>query len=333
MKSVKYPSVSVVVLNYNGKRHLKGCFKSLLNSHYPKEKFEVLMVDNNSSDDSIEYTRKNFPDVKILPLDKDYGYSGGMNRGVDAAKGEYLILLNNDTVVEKEWLIELINVIKDDKKIGVCTAKILNYSKPNLVNCVGGFMSVFGVSGSLGENEREKKYQSIFPVFFPSGCCCIIRKKLFKKIGKFDQDYFMYVEDSELGWKLWDTGYKVLVVPKSRIYHKVNSNKKKPSDYYFFNTRNRLITIVKNATNLNLLPIIGFSIICHFFQFIVFIFTLKIRNALATANGIIWVFLNLDKIIKKRNLWKFKTGISSKMMLGIEESIKIFYKKFTKHFI
>jgi GT2 family glycosyltransferase len=332
MTSIKQPSVSVVVVNYNGKRHLKECFESLLNSHYPKEKLEILMVDNNSSDGSLDYVKKNFPNVRILSLDKDYGYAGGINRGVNAAKGEYLVLLTNDTVMEKGWLVELINVINDDKKIGACTPKILNYNKPNLLNCVGGFMSVFGVSGSLGENERENKYESISPVFFPSGCCFIIRKKLIEKIGKLDQDYFMYVEDTDVGWKLWDAGYKVLVVPKSRIYHKVNSNPKS-SDYYFFNTRNRLITIIKNTTNLNLLPILGFSIICHYFQSIAFIITLKICNAFATLKGIVWVFLNLDKIIKKRNSWKIRTGRARKMMLNIEESIKIFYKKSTKHFI
>jgi GT2 family glycosyltransferase len=331
MKS-KEPSVSVIVINYNGKRHLKECFESLLNSQYPKEKLEILMIDNNSSDGSLEYVKKKFPIVKVLSLDKDYGYAGGIDRGVNAAKGEYLVLLTNDTVMEKKWLIEMIDVINCDKKIGACTPKILNYSKPNLISCVGGFMSVFGVSGSLGENERENKYESIFPVFFPSGCCFVIRKKLFEKIGKLDQDYFMYVEDTDVGWKLWDAGYKVLVVPKSRIYHKVNSNPKSP-DYYFFNTRNRLITIIKNTTNFNLIPILWFSIICHFFQFIAFITTLKIRNAFATLKGALWIFLNLDKTIEKRNSWKLRTGRSRKMMLGVEESIKIFYKKSMKHFV
>lgn len=156
---------------------------------------------------------------------------------------------------------------------------------------------------------------------------------MFRRLNGFDPDYFIYSDDTDLGWKLWNMGYKVLVVPTSKIYHKVSAVMKKSPMYYFLNTKNRLVTITRNASTESLIPILGFSLIFHSLQFFIFLLGGKVKKALATLKGMVWFFVNLNEVIKKRMNWKYRNKISRRMMLGFEKSFKIFLKKFSKHFI
>src|SRR3990170_8146316 len=121
------PLCSIVALNYNGKEHLEECFNSIREMNYPKSRYELIMVDNGSKDNSVNFARKKFPWVKILKLDKNYGFAEGNNRGMEVARGKYVIILNNDTKVDKNFLLELVKVAENNKKIAACGAKILDY--------------------------------------------------------------------------------------------------------------------------------------------------------------------------------------------------------------
>jgi GT2 family glycosyltransferase len=119
------PLVSVIIVNWNGMQYLERCLSSLRNSNYAHQKMEIIVVDNNSSDGSVDFVKKLFPDVSLLELDKNYGFTGGNNRGVKVARGELLVFLNNDTLVDENWLVELVKAANSDKQIGICGSKIM----------------------------------------------------------------------------------------------------------------------------------------------------------------------------------------------------------------
>jgi GT2 family glycosyltransferase len=237
------PFCSIVILNYNGKKYLKDCLAALRNVDYPKNRMEVILVDNNSTDGSVRYVNRGFPWVKTLKLDDNYGFSQGNNSGLDIAKGSYIIFLNNDTEVEKEWLKELVNVAQSDKSIGICGSKIKNFSGNELRNIAGeGYLNMLGIP-RFSSGAKEPK-----PCFYVSGCSLLIKKSVIRDLGYcFDDRYFLYFEDIDLCWRARLNGYKVVYVPTSVVNHKkamTSAMIGKIVDYYHY--RNKIWTFKKN---------------------------------------------------------------------------------------
>ena len=324
------PKVSVVLLTYNGSKFVKSCLQYIMHIDYPKNRMEVIVVDNNSTDNTIDIV-KNFKNVRIIQLDKNYGFAYGNNRGAAAAKGEYIAFISQDAQVTRNWLIELVKAIYDKPYIGAACSVSLYFDNKKRINSAGGFWSILGISGSIGDIPYTEgnipKY-----AFFPSGVSLIMKKSVFKKIGGFDADYFLYVEDTDLGWRIWDAGYKVVVCPTSILYHKKEMYGTRSPKYYFFNTKNRLFTIAKDATSFVMLPMLVSSILVHLVQMSIFIVKGKPYHAWETLNGILWFFGNLNLIGRKRQLWKYRTGKALQMMFGLGDSINIMSKKTSKHF-
>ncbi|MBI2547517.1 MAG: glycosyltransferase family 2 protein [Candidatus Aenigmarchaeota archaeon] len=335
------PFVSVVVLNYNGERFIKDCLESLKNIDYDNDRFEVIVVDNASTDKSVEVIKKYTPWAKFIETGKNLGYAGGNNVGVENAKGEYLVILNPDTEVDKNWLKELVKHIISDSGIGACSSKVLYYADKSKINTIGGFWSVLGVSGSIGEMDSQDKYDDTVYTFYPTGCSMIMKKELYLSLGKFDDDYFLYCEDPDIGWRIWDNGYKVCLAPKSIVYHLGSAalkglGKKSYSNlFYFYNTRNGLLTIIKNATTMDLLWMVPLYFVSWSTLAFLFLIRGKFIAAKSTIKGLIWPVSNLPWVIKKRYTANYKrTGKSKYMMTGFIDTLKIFFKsKFGKHFL
>jgi len=251
-----YPFVSIIVVNYNGKRWIDKCFKSLEEIDYPKDRYEVIMGDNTSTDDSVEYTKKNFPWVRILQFDKNYGFCKGNNLCAKEAKGEYLVFLNDDTFVDKKWLKELIKGVISEKEVICCACKML---VPNLIvegkyiiNTVGG--TIFpdgGFYNGFLELDAEK-YNKPQYVGFACGAGVLIKKDFFLSTNGFDEYYYFTVEEIDLGLRVWRYGYKVLYVPSAIMWHFGGGSDSfehkaitSPS-LEFIITRNRIYFILKN---------------------------------------------------------------------------------------
>ncbi|KAF6245796.1 glycosyltransferase family 2 protein [Nitrosopumilus sp. b2] len=204
------PKVSIIIINYNGKKLLEKCLESLFQIDY--ENFEIILVDNNSNDGSIEYVTKNFPSIIIIKLDSNKGFAEPNNMATKIAKGDYLLFLNNDTIVTKNFLTELIQVIENDKKIAICQSLLL---KPDgSVDSSGDFIDPLGVvynSRTIPTKERE--------ISSARGACMLIKKNIFDELGGFDEHFFVSFEDVDIGWRAWIKGYKVIVAPKSIVYH------------------------------------------------------------------------------------------------------------------
>lgn len=333
---MKFPFVSIILVSYNSKLYFNECFSSIREIEYPRYRYEVILVDNNSRDGSSEYVKEAFKWVRLLQLDKNYGVDAALNKGVEISKGKYVVFLNLDTVVEKKWLIELVKVMETDKKIAACGSKALYYDNRGIINTIGGFWSVFGFSGSLGEGKNKNEFTDLKEVFFPSGCSMIVRRDAFLSVGGFDEDYFMYVEEPDITWKLWNLGYKTLFVPSSVMYHKVSVSMKKTGGgfkplMYYHTTKNRLATIIKNARLIDIFWMLPLSMGAHFFEAFLFLFKLRLDNFVAVIRGILWVFINLPMLVRKRAL-SVHNDEANKKMIGILESIYIFINKFRKHF-
>ena len=323
------PRVSVIIVNYNSKDIL-NCIKSIRENNFPQDKIEIIVVDNKSSDDSILRIRKKYKDVKIVELNENYGYGIGCNRGADVAQGKYLIFLTPDNIVSKEWLTNLVNVIENNKNIGTVTSRIMYYDNKDRINSLGCFLSAYGICGSVNTLEHLKPHS--LDLFAPSGASFIIAKKTFDKIQGFDENLFLYAEDVDIGWRVLNLGLKNVLSPDSVTYHKTElSMLHKSPHFYFYNTRNSLLIIIKNATLPHIIPMVAFSSIFHLSRFITFLLTGRIVHAKATFSAVWWFVANLKRVIKIRSSEKNRNDLYVKSLLGFKESIPILLSKVHRH--
>ena len=207
---VDIPFISIIIVNYNGKSHLEKCLKSLAEINY--HNIEIILVDNNSSDSSLEYVKDNYPNTIILKLDKNYGFAKPNNMATKIAKGEYFLFLNNDTEVTPNFINELLTVSEADQSIAVLQSLLL---KPNCeVDSSGDFIDKLGVvynSKKIPDNVRQ--------ISSARGASMLVRRDAFEKLDGFDEKFFVSFEDVDLGWRAWILGYKVVLVPQSIVYH------------------------------------------------------------------------------------------------------------------
>jgi len=244
------PSVSIIIVNYNGKQFLNDCLHSVLQTDYPN--YEVILIDNGSSDGSAEYIThmfKDYPRITIALLDKNYGFSEGNNRGSSFInkKSKYIVFLNNDTKVEKSWLKELVNVMELDKNIGVAQAKLLIMNKNRVIDCAGALISRIGQVISCGYGQKDLgQYDCIREIFYAKGAAMIVRRNLWQVLKGFEPLFFFYWEDADFCWRVRLMGYKIVFIPNSIVYH---ASKATISKYYFssvsfYDSRNRIFTLV-----------------------------------------------------------------------------------------
>jgi GT2 family glycosyltransferase len=306
--SVKLPTMSIIIPNFNGKQFLAKCLSSIFQMNYPSASYEVILVDNRSTDESKEYVEARFPQVKILALDKNYGFAGGDNRGAKVAKGEILVFLNNDATVDKNWLCEIAKVMLQNPKIGICGSKIVLMKKPNNTQYSGGYLNLLG--GSVfspfhGDNPKQNYY-------FVGAICGAsfgARKEVFEKIGGFDEDFFMYAEEGDLCMRAWIQGYPVAYAPHSIMYHfssgtasSQNEVKRQynddvlharltsPTNAYYGN-RNSIMMLIKNFQAKNIAIGVFFS---YFLLLLQLFFVLRKKST------------NYIKLLLKAGAWPLK---------------------------
>ncbi len=230
--------VSIIVVNYNGKPYLDKCIKSLLKLNFPKKEYEIIVVDNNSPDESWKIAEK-YKQVKLIRNKENTGFSGGNNIGFNASKGKYVALLNNDAEVDKEWLNELLKPFKENE-VGATTSIVYygkNLKKYNIPWFSGSkiYPMHFVKHDYLGHKAGYSDY--------PCGCSMMIKKDIVNKIGcLFDEKFFMYTEDADLGIRLRKHGYKIFYNPKAIAYHHIDRDRLSKNEvYYSFRNRSYIL--------------------------------------------------------------------------------------------
>lgn len=239
---------SVIIPNWNGKNLLKICLNSLKKQTF--KNFEIIVVDNGSIDGSIEYLKKwkmENGKWKIILLDKNYGFAKAVNEGIKNALGEYIILINNDTEVEKNCLKFLVEAA-DKQDVGFVAAKMLNFYKRDVIDSAGDYIDVVGHANNIGLGEKDsEKFQRSGYVFLVTGGGGLFKREVFDRVGLFDEDYFAYFEDVDLCLRAQLVGFKGWFEKRAKIYHihKATSSKIRPfAEYLQF--RNMTMTIIKD---------------------------------------------------------------------------------------
>ena len=253
--------VSVLVLNYNGKQYLDDCFASLEKQSLARSRFEIIMIDNGSSDGSVEHARRAWPGVRILETGANLGFAEGNNFGAKKAEGKALVFLNNDTRVETDWLERGLKALRSASNVGAVGSKILAWDGKTL-DFAGGAAAFYGHGFKVGSEEPDgEQFDRPGKTLFASGCAMFIWKELFLREGGFDPDYFAFFEDVDIGWRLWVLGYKVLYEPTSIVYHHHHGTAQRYGyeRERFLLERNALYTIAKNLDDENVAKILPAS--------------------------------------------------------------------------
>lgn len=236
--------VSVIIVNWNGRHFLRECLDSVLAQNFAD--FEVIVVDNGSSDDSIEFLRENYRTVRLVCLSENRGFTGGNVAGYAIAQGRFIALLNNDTRVDCNWLKHLVGAIETNPDIGICASRII-IDGTDLIDSAGDIMTT-AFSGTK-EGHRQPSAHFGESRIVHGGCAAAIlyRRSMLDQIGFLDDDFFFNHEDTDLNLRAWLAGWKCLYVPEAIVYHKVNASVGVMSDFgvYHF-ARNTVWVWVKN---------------------------------------------------------------------------------------
>jgi GT2 family glycosyltransferase len=219
----KYPDIdkaAIIIVNWNGLHFLKDCLTSV--EHQTYENYEIILVDNGSTDGSIEYVKRHFPAVKVIELERNFGFAKANNiamREVLQKKINYISLLNNDTKADKRWLENLVYVSKMSKNIGMCASKMLLMSDPSIIDSTGHIFQS-GKIGDRGHGEIDSgQYDDKTNVIGACAGACLYRREMLEDIGLFDESFITYCEDAELSWRAHNKGWKAKYVPESVVLH------------------------------------------------------------------------------------------------------------------
>lgn len=209
--------VTVIIPNYNGRKYIHECLDSLRLQNF--KDFKIIVVDNASTDGSVEVIEEDYEEVTLIKNDENYGFSQAINKGIKVAETEFVILLNNDAMCEYNFIEELVKGIQKSDQIFSCAARMIQYNDRKKLDNTGDYYTVFGWAYQRGQDESIKKYKKAGRVFSACAGAAIYRRELFDEIGYFDEQHFAYLEDVDLGFRANIVGYKNYYLPKAVVYH------------------------------------------------------------------------------------------------------------------
>ena len=298
-------TVSIIIPHLKGKTNLSECIQSI----DKKKNYEIIIVDNSSSDNSINYVKNKFPEVNIIKSKYNRGYAGGCNLGAKYAKGEYLFFLNDDTILTKNTIEILLSILKENKQVASVQPKILNYFNKNYFDYAGasgGYIDYLGYPFARGRifNEIEEdnnQYNDKKKIFWASGTAFMTKKLIFNKINKFDEKLFAHMEEVDYHWKSILYGYDVYVEPKATIYHKGAQTLKYGSfKKTYLNHRNSMILLLTNnlsLTKLNFAKRLFLELVAIFY----YIFKFDFKSGFAVLSANFWLLFNVQYILKRKS--------------------------------
>lgn len=327
------PLVSIIILTYQkGLPHIKKCLSSLLKVKY--RLIEVIVVDNSSTDETVNEVlsiKHKVLSIKLIQNKKNLGFAKGNNQGAKIAKGEYILLLNNDTVVTKNFLSKLVDDLEKDKTIGVVQPKIRQLLSKNKLDACASYLTNTGFLYHYGysQNQNDKKFNKKIYMYSAKGACFLTRKSLVEKIGLFDEDYFAYFEETDFCHRVWLSGSKVLYEPSAEIYHLGGSDKEVSPIIQFHSYKNRIATYIKNFESKTLFVILPVHILMCLVICVLYLFKGKFLYFFAIVSAIFWNFLNINTHLSKRSFiqTKLRTVKDINLLPEIKKNVKVSYYK------
>ncbi|MBI2600222.1 glycosyltransferase family 2 protein [Candidatus Daviesbacteria bacterium] len=319
MKKVKkWPKVTVVISNYNGLKLnlLTEAVSSIFKNNYPN--LEVILVDNASTDESVEVAGKKFPKLKIIKNPVNM-YSQGLNLGIKNSTGEYIAFFNNDVVVENGYFQEFIKFLDNNKDIALSQGKLLSYFDHQIIDSAGETIDPFGTPITIGAGMSADNFNAEKEVLSVSGSCSILRKASVESVGLFDEDFGIGYEDLDLALRAWSQGFRVVYFPKVSAFHRRGatdlSDMVRIKVRWHFN-KNRIITLIKNYPVPFLLKNLPVTIFIYFTAGLwEIIIKRKINLGLTRFTSLLWVALHLNDIFGKRKKVQSKAKKAGKEMI------------------
>ena len=300
--------VSILIVNYNGRNLLSECLPSVLATAHAK--FEIILVDNGSRDGSMEFVQKKFGhsnQIKIVQLSSNIGVTKAFNAGVEKCRGDFIVSLNNDTVVEPNWLEELISVLSSNVDVGAAQCKLLSYDDRNLIDSMGCQLDFCGHAFEKGYRQpdvnKDERPIEIFSAGMPAS---IYRRDVLDKVGPMDPEFFAGYEDADLCWRIRLHGYRILTVPTSIVYHKRSSTSGSPSPlriYVSWNfSKNWIAMLLKNYSISSLVKISHRVIFGATLSCFGYLFFGRREMRLTGLKALIWNFQHLKDLMIKRGI-------------------------------
>ena len=302
--------ISVIILNWNGRLLLPDCLESLARQTW--KEFETILVDNGSEDGSADWVQANYPKVRVIRLNSNRGFCGGNNAGIRAAAGEYIVLLNNDTLVENNWLENLYQGIKFDPQIAACDSKILYFNERDKIWKSGSGYSIAGTPNDRFYGQLDnREFQKPVDIFAACACAAIYRESVFDEIGLLDEDFFTGYEDLDWSFRARLRRYRIVNVPSARVYHKVTATIGFNSEMFVRNgQRNVSAVFVKNMPTSLLIRYLPLHLIYIIGSMIYF---LKVRR------GCAFFLAKWDFLKQLPTLWRKRRQIQKQRLASSAE--------------
>ncbi len=296
--------ISIIILNYNGKKWLKKLFDSLISQTY--QNFEIIFVDNGSKDDSVEFVRDNFPDprIHIVISPTNRGFAGGNNEGLKHARGEYILLLNNDTWATPDYLEKFIEGFRQIPQADSLQSKMILMNDTEKIDICGSYWtgSTFLYHYGYYQSQYLEKYNMAMPFFSNKGASMMIRRKVIDNIGLFDDDFWTYYEETDFCHRIWLTGGECWYWPKAVMYHAGGGTSihMENSFLQFHNFKNKLLSFLKNFEWITLVRVLPIYVILNILLSMYWLLGGKWKHFFSIYKAMMWNVLNIGSTLRKR---------------------------------
>lgn len=320
-------SVAVVILNWNGRGFLEKFLSGVITNSEPLAR--VVVVDNGSTDDSVHWMQTHYADIELIVLDRNYGFTGGYNRSLKQIDADYYVLLNSDIQVTPGWLQPLIELMDSDRTIAAVQPKVLSYSHQQYfeyAGASGGFIDTIGYpfcrGRLIGSCEQDQgQYDTVREIFWATGAAFMVRADLYHSSGGLDDNFFAHQEEIDLCWRLKRQGYKIMVCPKSVIYHVGAGTLPVWSPLKtYLNFRNNIAMLYKNLTLLRFVIVYLVRFGTDFLRFLSYIFTIRFAFAAAIFRG-------------HRDFWRMRSRLDRHCEYGFGRVGQIYRSSIVLHYI
>lgn len=294
--------ISVIIVNWNGLKWLADCLDSLLlQSH---RNFEIILIDNASTDDSVDFVSTFYPDVTIVETSRNLGFAGGNNLGIQRARGDFVFLLNNDTKADCSLLEILLTAFDEIPNLGAVNPRVVLMNEPGKLDNCGSYWtsSTFMYHYGFGAERTLDEYDKPRPVFYNNGSAMLIKKELLDKCGLLDEDFWCYNEEGDLCHRLWLAGYECWYYPRATVFHAKGSTSAQIENTFvqFHNYKNRLLTYSKNFEISTLMWVIPVHVMLNTLLSFYWLLHGNTKHFLAIQKAILWNLVNMRKTIRKR---------------------------------
>lgn len=296
--------VSIIIVNWNGKKWLKNCLDSISKQSY--KTIETIVVDNNSSDGSVEYLKQNYLEVKLICNTSNLGFAPANNIGLKQAKGDYIFFLNNDTIIESNLVEELLSFLSKNPSVASVQPKLVLMDKPTTLDVCGSYWTDSTLLYHYGmlDTSDLPEYNKSMPFFSNKGAAMMVRKEVLDKLGAFDDDFWCYYEETDLCHRIWLCGYECWYHPKVTCFHALgaSSNRFMNSYIQYHNFKNKLMSFLKNFELKNLLFIMPIHLLLMIGLSFYWLLTGKIGHFLSIYRAIFWNIKNIKMTLIKRSI-------------------------------